>query len=170
MQQNISVGLRPEEAPESSFKGESTFIFFMWKQFGSLSMGVNRGQRPWRRMHRWDRGDNTVVGRAGHCSRWARYWKKILNTELGVGFIWMYPWVSFWLSLENFRCFFFILPPYNIFISACTALFAAGTKETLYRCWSISTTCWQRVSLCNNSAHLMFLFCANVLRYVIYVV
>ncbi len=26
-------GLQPEESPESSFKGETTFMFFMWKEF-----------------------------------------------------------------------------------------------------------------------------------------
>ncbi len=27
------VGFKPEESPESSFKGETTFMFFVWKEF-----------------------------------------------------------------------------------------------------------------------------------------
>ncbi len=27
------VGFMPEESPESSFKGETTFMFFVWKEF-----------------------------------------------------------------------------------------------------------------------------------------
>ncbi len=27
------VGFKPEEAPESSFKGETTFMLFVWKEF-----------------------------------------------------------------------------------------------------------------------------------------
>ncbi len=30
---NIFEGFKPEESPESSFKGETTFMFFMWKEF-----------------------------------------------------------------------------------------------------------------------------------------
>ncbi len=33
MWKNICVCFKPEEAPESSFKGETTFMFFMWKEF-----------------------------------------------------------------------------------------------------------------------------------------
>ncbi len=33
MWENFFDDFRPEEAPESSFKGETTFMLFVWKEF-----------------------------------------------------------------------------------------------------------------------------------------
>ncbi len=33
MRENIFVGFSPEAAPESSYKGEATFMSFVWKEF-----------------------------------------------------------------------------------------------------------------------------------------
>ncbi len=116
----------------------------------------NRGERCWRRAQR---GENTVAGRwskltvhgAWNIGRKYKYW---------IGDEGLYECIpeGNWLSSEKFWWhFLFLLPPYKA-VSSSAALFTAVTKETLFRCCSISATCCQRVNLHSHSASLLFLF------------
>lgn len=57
----------------------------------------------------------------------------------------------------------------SIFFTTCPCVMNIKlfvTKETLYCCSSISATCCQRVNLRFHSAHLLFLFCADMFHVV----